>query len=210
VLQRYPKLKGLLSDLDHVVRRTRESLKAYAVDGRCSVIAGNFFESVPSGADTYLLRHIIHDWTEEQSVKILNNCRKVIPNNGRLLIIEAVVPSGNFGDKHCRRQTNIESGVMTDGRSDSLVIGVGLRGSAVWHRRDAMLRAKGCDLQFIGGRKLPISRDLNSGSGMTLASVKMLLKSFCRPFAVKASAEKHFIERLVVEGFLDHSRQAAE
>jgi O-methyltransferase domain len=95
VLQRYPKLKGLLLDRDHVVRRTCESLKAYAVDGRCSVIAGNFFESVPSGADTYLLRHIIHDWTDEQSVQILNNCRKVIPNNGRLLIIEAVVPSGN-------------------------------------------------------------------------------------------------------------------
>jgi hypothetical protein len=70
-------------------------LKTYAVGGRCSVIAGNVFESVPSGADTYLLRHIIHDWTDEQSVQILNNCRKVIPNNGRLLIIEAVVPSGN-------------------------------------------------------------------------------------------------------------------
>ena len=50
---------------------------------------------MPSGADTYLLRHIIHDWTDEQSVQILNNCRKVVPNNGRLLIIEAVVPTGN-------------------------------------------------------------------------------------------------------------------
>jgi hypothetical protein len=50
---------------------------------------------VPSGADAYLFRHIIHDWTDEQSVQILNNCRKVIPNNGRLLIIEAVVPTGN-------------------------------------------------------------------------------------------------------------------
>jgi hypothetical protein len=50
---------------------------------------------VPNGADTYLLRHIIHDWTDEQSVQILNNCRKVIPKTGRLLIIEAVVPAGN-------------------------------------------------------------------------------------------------------------------
>ncbi len=50
---------------------------------------------MPSGADTYLLRHIIHDWTDEQCVQILNNCRKVIPDNGRLLIIEAVVPTGN-------------------------------------------------------------------------------------------------------------------
>jgi O-methyltransferase domain len=59
------------------------------------VTEGNFFESVPGGADTYLFRHIIHDWTDQQSVQILSNCRKVIPNNGKLLIIEAVVPTGN-------------------------------------------------------------------------------------------------------------------
>jgi O-methyltransferase domain len=57
-------------------------LKAYGVDDRCSVVEGNFFKSAPGGADTYLFRHIIHDWTDEQSVQILNNCRKVIPNNG--------------------------------------------------------------------------------------------------------------------------------
>ena len=95
VLQRYPKLKGLLFDLGHVVGRARESLKAYGVDDRCSVIEGNFFKSVPSGADAYLFRHIIHDWTDEQSVQILNNCRKVIPDHGRLLIIEAVIQTGN-------------------------------------------------------------------------------------------------------------------
>ena len=75
--------------------RARESLKACGLDGRCSVIEGNFFESIPSGADTYLFRHIIYDWNDDQSVQILNNCRKVIPENGRLLIIEAVVSSGN-------------------------------------------------------------------------------------------------------------------
>ena len=95
VLQHYPKIRGLLFELGHVAERARESLKAYGVDGRCSVVEGNFFESVPGGADTYLFRHIVHDWTDEQTVQILNNCRKVVPNNGRLLIIEAVVPSGN-------------------------------------------------------------------------------------------------------------------
>ena len=95
VLQRYPKLRGLLFELGHVAGRARESLRADGVDGRCSVIEGNFFESVPGGADTYLFRHIIHDWTDEQSVQILNNCRKVIPKNGKLLIVEAVVPTGN-------------------------------------------------------------------------------------------------------------------
>jgi hypothetical protein len=95
VLRRYPKIRGLLFELSHVAERARESLKAYGLDGRCSVIEGNFFESVPGGADTYLFRHIIHDWNDEQSVQILSNCRKVIPKNGRVLIIEAVVPSGN-------------------------------------------------------------------------------------------------------------------
>jgi len=95
VLQRYPKLRSLLFELGHVAERARESLKACGLDGRCSVIEGSFFESIPSGADTYLFRHIIHDWNDEQSVQILNNCRRVIPEDGRLLIIEAVLPIGN-------------------------------------------------------------------------------------------------------------------
>ena len=95
VLQAYPKLKGLLFDLGHVVGRARKSLKASGVGDRCTVIEGNFFASLPSGADTYLFRHIIHDWTDEESVQILGNCRKVIPKDGRLLIVEAVVPTGN-------------------------------------------------------------------------------------------------------------------
>jgi ubiquinone/menaquinone biosynthesis C-methylase UbiE len=94
-LQRYPKLRGILFDLEHVIGRTRESLRASGVEDRCSLIEGNFFESLPSGADTYLFRHIIHDWSDEQSVQILENCRRVIPSTGRVLIVEAVVPTGN-------------------------------------------------------------------------------------------------------------------
>ena len=95
VLQRYPDLKGILFDLGHVVGRARENLQAYDVADRVQVIEGNFFESVPEGADAYLFRHIIHDWTDEQSVQILGNCRKVIPRGGKLLLVEAVVPVGN-------------------------------------------------------------------------------------------------------------------
>ena len=65
------------------------------MEERCSIVEGNFFESVPDGADAYLLRHIIHDGTDEQSVQILRNCRKVMPSEGKLLIVEAVVPPGN-------------------------------------------------------------------------------------------------------------------
>jgi hypothetical protein len=62
---------------------------------RCSVLEGSFFESIPAVADAYLFRHIIHDWTDEQSIQILGHCRKVIPANSKLLIADCVVPAGN-------------------------------------------------------------------------------------------------------------------
>ena len=95
VLKRYPNIKGILFDLGHVIGRARHNLEEQGVSDRCAVIEGSFFESIPSGADAYLFRHIIHDWTDEQCIQILGNCRKVIPNNGRLLIVEAIVKTDN-------------------------------------------------------------------------------------------------------------------
>ncbi|MEP6547468.1 MAG: methyltransferase [Gammaproteobacteria bacterium] len=97
VLKRYPQLRGILFDLGHVVGRARSGMQALGLDQRCSVIEGNFFESVPAGADAYLMRHIIHDWTDEQSIRILSNCRKVIPAHGRVLLVEFAVAGGNQG-----------------------------------------------------------------------------------------------------------------
>jgi hypothetical protein len=95
VLARYPAMRGMLFDLGHVTGRARENIQSKGLGDRCTISEGSFFESIPEGADAYLFRHIIHDWTDEQCVQILSNCRKVIPNNGRLLIVEAVVPEGN-------------------------------------------------------------------------------------------------------------------
>lgn len=95
VLQRYPKLQGILYDIDHVVARAKPRLQAAGVADRCQTVAGNFFESVPAGADTYLMRHIIHDWDEARCIQILKHVRAVLPAGGKLLLIEAVVPPGN-------------------------------------------------------------------------------------------------------------------
>jgi hypothetical protein len=95
VLQRYPKMRGLLFDLGHVAARAKDVLRQYGVADRCQVIEGNFFEALPSGADAYLFRHILHDWTDEQCAQILGNCRAVIPGHGKLLVVECVVPPGN-------------------------------------------------------------------------------------------------------------------
>jgi len=94
-LQRYPEMRGILFDLGHVVGRASATLKTLGVAERCQVIEGSFFDGIPPGADAYLFRHIIHDWTDEQSVQILSHCRKVVPDGGRLLLVECVVPVGN-------------------------------------------------------------------------------------------------------------------
>jgi cyclopropane fatty-acyl-phospholipid synthase-like methyltransferase len=95
VLRRYPQLRGILFDLGQVAGRARAALEAQGLEQRCGVIEGNFFETIPAGADAYLLRHIIHDWTDEQCQQILSNCRKVIPAQGRVLLVEFTVPTSN-------------------------------------------------------------------------------------------------------------------
>ncbi len=95
ILHAHPELRGILFDLPHVAERTRHLLAAAGLEGRCQVLGGNFFQSVPSGADTILLRHIVHDWNDEQSLTILRNCRAALPPEGKLLVIESVIPTGN-------------------------------------------------------------------------------------------------------------------
>jgi hypothetical protein len=77
------------------VRDAPALLKARGVDERVTIEPGDFFERVPAGGDVYLLSHIIHDWNEEQCLTILRHCRNVIQPDGRLLIIETVLPTGD-------------------------------------------------------------------------------------------------------------------
>ena len=95
VLERHPKLQGILFDLPAVVERARSKLDAAGLESRCRTVAGDFFTSVVAGADTYLMRHIIHDWDDDRSLKILGNIRRVIPSDGKLLVIESLIPTGN-------------------------------------------------------------------------------------------------------------------
>lgn len=95
VLKQYPKMNGILFDLPAVIERAARNIEAAGLAGRCRVVAGDFFTSVPAGADVYLLRHIIHDWDDELSIAILLQCRQAMGEQGRLLVVEGVVPTGN-------------------------------------------------------------------------------------------------------------------
>src|ERR1700682_4929837 len=76
VLMKHPLMKGILFDLPGVAERAKDKIKAAALTDRCQVVGGSFFESVPTGADAYMMRHIIHDWDDEKSTKILKNVHK--------------------------------------------------------------------------------------------------------------------------------------
>ncbi|HTU24233.1 MAG TPA: methyltransferase [Pirellulales bacterium] len=95
VLAKHPRLKGMLVDRPDVIPRARELLTAAGVIDRCQLVGGNFFESVPAGADAYLMRHIIHDWEDAKSTLILQNIRQVLPAGGRVLLVEGIVEPGN-------------------------------------------------------------------------------------------------------------------
>lgn len=88
-------MKGVLFDLPHVIKAARQLIEAEGLLERCQLVAGNFLESVPSGGDVYLLKHIIHDWGDEQALAILKNCHHAMPDQGKLLVVEMVIPSGN-------------------------------------------------------------------------------------------------------------------
>jgi O-methyltransferase/methyltransferase family protein len=93
-LRRYPSLKGVFFDQPDVVERARAAA-AQDISSRSQFVSGSFFESVPAGADAYQMRHIIHDWSDELSLQILKNIRRVIPSHGRVLVVETIVPEGN-------------------------------------------------------------------------------------------------------------------
>jgi ubiquinone/menaquinone biosynthesis C-methylase UbiE len=95
ILQRYPRLHGTLFDLPGVIGRAGKNIEKAGLSDRVHLVDGNFFESIPAGADAYFMRHIIHDWDDEKSHRILENIRRVITEHGRLLVVESVIPPGN-------------------------------------------------------------------------------------------------------------------
>jgi hypothetical protein len=93
VLRRNPGLQGVLFDAEQYVL-DRHRLGAQDIAGRWKIVHGDFFAEVPA-ADVYLLKRILHNWDDEQSVRILRNCRTAMHPGGRVIVVDAIVPPGN-------------------------------------------------------------------------------------------------------------------
>ena len=96
ILKANPKLKGVLFDQPSVIARAQKDqhVTAKGIAERCTLESGSFFEAVPAG-DAYIMKYILHDWNDEQCVKILTNCRAAMNEKGRILVVDNVIPPGN-------------------------------------------------------------------------------------------------------------------
>lgn len=92
ILKSNPKMKGILFDLPGAIKSANEILEDETLESRCELIAGDFFESIPAGGDTYLLSSVIHDWHNDQAITILKNCSNVMAEEDKILLIEKVLP----------------------------------------------------------------------------------------------------------------------
>lgn len=88
-------LRGMLTDLPHVAEGAEQAVAEAGLSDRCTVVAGDMFEGVPSGGDRYLLSYIIHDWDDERAIAILKSCRRAMKPDAKVLLIEEIIPPGD-------------------------------------------------------------------------------------------------------------------
>lgn len=98
MLRAHSALRGVILDQPHVVGGAEQALREDGVADRCTAVGGDFFEGVPEAADLYLLKWIIHDWEDEDAVKILSNCARAMNPEGRVVLVEVVIGAPNSGD----------------------------------------------------------------------------------------------------------------
>jgi SAM-dependent methyltransferase len=114
ILELNPKMVGTVFDMPSTIEVIHTKLNGNMCEGPCTYIAGDFFDSVPEGADAYLLCGVIHDWDDERALTILRNCRRAMAKNGRLLLVDMVVPTN--GAQCVSKLLDLNMLVMTGGQ----------------------------------------------------------------------------------------------
>jgi O-methyltransferase/methyltransferase family protein len=114
ILDFYPKMHGTVFDTMLTIDKARKRTEGQTRRSRCSYVAGDFFHSVPEARDAYILSGVVHDWDDEHAVAILRNCRRAMTRNGRLLLLETVVPANN--SMHFSKILDLNMLAMSAGR----------------------------------------------------------------------------------------------
>ncbi|WP_251069545.1 methyltransferase [Streptomyces sp. ISL-96] len=112
VLANNPGLHGVLYEQDAVLQQ--HQLDDEAIAGRWETAEGNFFDVAPTGGDIYVLKRVLHDWSDDDSLRILQAVRKAMSDQARLLVVDAVVPPGN--DPHPAKLYDVAMMTIFDGK----------------------------------------------------------------------------------------------
>jgi ubiquinone/menaquinone biosynthesis C-methylase UbiE len=109
ILEAFPNLGGMLVDRPEAIDQARHRFESEGLAARCKLVAADLCNSVPAGADVYAMKHVLHGYGDEAAIGILRNCRSVLPKEGRLLVIEFVLP-----DVVDRADVELERRLMSD------------------------------------------------------------------------------------------------
>lgn len=99
LLQRHPGLHAIVFERPDVIDGARSAIDIAGLSQRCGCVAGDFFETVPVGADVYLLKSVIHNWSDDAALRILRHCRRAMLGDARLVVAERVVADGHAGSE---------------------------------------------------------------------------------------------------------------
>lgn len=122
VLELYPHLRGMLVDREASLKAALPRFENERLSSRCKLLAADLTQSVPAGADVYMLKHVLHGYRDAEAIAILRNCRAVVPENGTLLVIEFILPSlVSQADPHLegRLMSDLNMLAVTGGRERS-------------------------------------------------------------------------------------------
>jgi ubiquinone/menaquinone biosynthesis C-methylase UbiE len=114
ILKTYPSIEGIVFDIPPVINEAKKVIKKMGLQDRCQALEGDFFKSVPSGSDAYLLSNILHDWPDDRCHQILSKCHSAMKKDSRLLVMEMIVPLGN--EPSVAKLLDLEMMVITGGR----------------------------------------------------------------------------------------------
>jgi SAM-dependent methyltransferase len=114
ILELNPEMTGAVLDLPRTIETVHQELNGNTRVGSCSYIAGDFFDSVPDGADAYLLCGVLHDWDDDRAAAILRNCRRAMTKNGKVLLVDMIVPEN--GANGFSKLLDLNMLVMNGGR----------------------------------------------------------------------------------------------
>jgi hypothetical protein len=114
ILIAHPSIRGVVADIPRVVRQAAATIRGGGIEDRCDLVECDFFQSIPSGSDAYLMSHILHDWPDDRCKTILENCHRAMTPGSKLLVVEIIVAAGN--EPSVAKLLDIEMLVTTGGR----------------------------------------------------------------------------------------------